>query len=73
MNWRIVADGKTRLAATPEQQERLRALREAVRKRYAREMAEAGFFWRLLLRWRMEREFRREAQPAPGALFVCLR
>jgi hypothetical protein len=73
MNWRIVADGKKRLGATPEQQERLRALREAIRERYAREMAEAGFFRRLRLRWRMWREFRREAQPAPGALFMSWR
>jgi hypothetical protein len=70
MHWRIVADGKKRLAATPEQQERWRALREAIRERHARALAAAGFFGRIRLRWRMWREFRREARPAPGALFV---
>jgi len=73
MDWRIVADGKKRLAATPEQQERLRVLREKIRERYARELAEAGFFGRLLLRWRMEREIRRETQPSARALFVSWR
>lgn len=40
--------------------------------RHAAELAEAGFFQRLLLRWRIAREFRRERrkiEPSAGSLY----
>ena len=68
----IVADGERRLRRSPELKERLQALREAIRERHAEELAAAGLFGRLVLRWQMAAEYRRERrklEPAPGALY----
>jgi hypothetical protein len=72
MKPRFVADGANRLRSSPEFQARLRELRESIQARHAAEFAEAGFFQRLVLRWRIAREFRRERQkiePSRGSLY----
>ncbi|MBI3870602.1 MAG: hypothetical protein HY299_18900 [Verrucomicrobia bacterium] len=72
MKSRIVSDGESRLHRSPEFQERLRQLRESVRARNAAELAEAGFFGRLVLRWRMAMELRaerRKIEPSSGSLY----
>ncbi|MCW5554161.1 MAG: hypothetical protein KIS67_18640 [Verrucomicrobiae bacterium] len=60
MKSRIVADGATRLSRSAEYQMHLSELREFVRARHARELAEAGFVRRLVLHWRIAAEYRRE-------------
>ena len=68
----FVADGESRLRRSPEFQARLRALRDAIRAQHAAELAEAGFFRRLVLHWRIAAEFRRErrkVEPSPGSLY----
>ena len=72
MKPRFVDDGDVRLRRSPEFQARLSELHESVRTRYAAELAPAGFFRRLVLHWRMAREFRRERrkiEPSPGSLY----
>jgi hypothetical protein len=72
MKPRFVADGESRLCSSPKFQARLRELRESIRARHAAELAQAGFFQRLLLRWRIAAEFRRERrkiEPSPGSLY----
>jgi len=72
MNLRFTADGAQRLRETPEFRARLRALRESIEARYAAELAEAYFFRRLILRWRMAAEFRRERrkiEPSAESLY----
>jgi len=68
----IVADGERRLRRSAELKVRLQALREAIRERHAEELAAAGLFGRLVLRWQMAAEYRRERrklEPAPGSLY----
>lgn len=68
----IVNDGESRLRSSLEFQARLRELRDSVRARHSAEMAEAGFFRRLVLRWRMAAEYRRERrkiEPSPRSLY----
>ena len=70
----IVADGKSSLYQNKEFQSRLRELHEAIRKRHLAELATAGFFRRLVLRWRMAADFRRERRtitPSPQSLYGC--
>ena len=72
MKPRFVADGESRLRRSPEFQARLRDLLESIQARHAAELAPAGFFQRLLLRWRIAAEFRRERrkiEPSPGSLY----
>lgn len=72
MKSRIVADGETRLCRSPEFRFRLRELRESVRARHAQELADAGFFRRLVLHWRIAAEYRRErrtVQPSARSLY----
>ena len=72
MNTGIVADGESRLTKSPEFQARLRVLRESIEARHAEELQRAGLFRRLVLRWQMAAEFRRERQkiePSPGSLY----
>jgi hypothetical protein len=68
----IVEDGESRLRSSPEFQARLRGLRDSIRARHSAEIAEAGFFQRLVLRWRMAAEYRRERrkiEPSPDSLY----
>jgi len=68
----IVADGERRLRHSPELKVRLHALREAIQARHAGELAAAGLFGRLVLRWQMAAEYRRERrklEPTPGSLY----
>lgn len=72
MKTRIVSDGEWRLRSSPEFQGRLRELRQFIRARHAAEWAQASFFRRLLLRWRISAEFRRERrkmEPSAGSLY----
>lgn len=74
MNPHIVADGKQRLERDPKNQGRLQELRDSIAARYAGELANAGFFQRLILRRHIAEEFRREQQklkPSPDALYGC--
>lgn len=68
MKPRFVADGGWRLRQSPEFQARLRELRESVRARHAAELAKAGLFRRLVLRWRIASEFRRERRKIEPSL-----
>jgi hypothetical protein len=68
----FVVNGEENMRKSPEFQERLRALRQSVRARHEHELANAGFFRRILLRWQIEREYRRELQkivPSPYTLY----
>ena len=68
----IVADGERRLRRSPEFTVRLHELRETIRERHAEELAAAGLFGRVVLRWRMAAEYhceRRKLEPAPGSLY----
>jgi hypothetical protein len=72
MKPRFVADGGLRLRESPEFQVRLRELRESVRARHAVGLAKAGFFRRLILRWRIAAEVRKERrkiEPSPQSLY----
>jgi hypothetical protein len=60
MKSRFVADGEWRLRRSPEFRVRLRELRKTVRARHAKDLLQAGFFRRLVLRWRIAAEYRRE-------------
>jgi hypothetical protein len=69
----IAAGGARRLHASPEFQARLRELRETIQARHLAEFAEAGFFRRLVLRWRIASEYRRERRkivPSNGSLYA---
>ena len=72
MNPQFVVDGDQRLRRSAGFQARLRELRESIQARHAAAFAQAGFFQRLLLRWRIAAEFRRESrkiEPSPGSLY----
>ncbi len=72
MKSRIVSDGEVRLRESSEFQARLRELRESIRARHADELTKAGFFGRLVLRWHIAVEFRRERrkiEPSPQSLY----
>ena len=72
MKQRIIANGYSRLRNHPEFQSRLRQLQADICGRHASELASAGFFRRLVLRWQMWLEFRRERRkfvPSPGSLY----
>ena len=60
MKHQIVSDGAERLQRSPEFQARLRELWQKIQARHAAELSQAGFFRRLVLRWQMAVEFRRE-------------
>jgi hypothetical protein len=60
MKHQIVSDGAERLKRSPEFQARLRELRQTIQARHAAELSQAGFVRRLVLRWKMAVEFRRE-------------
>ncbi len=52
---------------------RLRALRQSIAARHATELAEAGFFGRLILHWRIAVEYRRARRkivPSAHSLYV---
>ena len=68
----IVADGEFRLRQDKKFQARLKVLRDSIRARHAAELAEASFCQRLVLRWRIAREVRRERrkiEPSPHSLY----
>ena len=60
MKHQIVSGGADRLQRSPEFQARLRELRQAIEARHAAGLAQAGVFRRLILRWQMAVEYRRE-------------
>jgi hypothetical protein len=62
----IVADGRERLRDEEWYRQKERAVREAVRKEYEPELAEASRHRRWVVRWKMWRELRRQMDaPAP--------
>jgi|GEM_PF-2535402 hypothetical protein len=68
----FVSDGKRRLRSSREFETHLRELRESIQARYADEFARAGFLQRMILRWRIATEFRRERrkiEPSPASLY----
>ena len=72
MKTHITADGSFRCRQSPELQTQLRQLRESILARYEEELREAGVFKRLVLRWRIAREFRlerRKIEPSAGSLY----
>ncbi|HXA44417.1 MAG TPA: hypothetical protein VNZ25_02830 [Candidatus Angelobacter sp.] len=72
MKSKIVADGDLRLRRDEKFKARLQAVHDSVRARHELELAEAGFFARLILRWRFAAEIRKERQkiePSPYSLF----
>jgi hypothetical protein len=56
----IVADGHERMKSCGDFQPRLLELRAEIQARHAEELMQAGFFRRILIRRRIEAEFRRE-------------
>ena len=69
----IVADGAQRLRASQEFQARLQELQKHIRARHVHELKEAGFFRRLVLRWHIAWEYRRERRkivPSAYSLYV---
>jgi hypothetical protein len=72
-NSRFVEDGGRRLRECKGYQRRLRELHETIVAQHAAELAEAGFWGRLTLRWRMAAEFRRERRkftPSPESYYL---
>jgi hypothetical protein len=72
MKTHIVADGERRLRCSLEFKARLRDLQESIRERHVAELAKAGSLRRLLIRWRMATEYRRQRRkltPSPGSLY----
>ena len=68
----ITADGSGRVVRNPAMQARLRELTESIQTSHAAELAKAGFFRRILLRWRMAAEYRKEKRrmlPSPQSLY----
>lgn len=68
----ILADGEQRLGACAEVQSRLRELHAAIRARYAEDLEQAGFFRSILIRRRIEAEFRAESgkiEPSKYSLY----
>ena len=66
------AGGEANLKESTEYREKMRRLRDSLYERYAGELAKAGFFRRLILRWRIAAEYRRERQkigPSSQALY----
>jgi hypothetical protein len=60
MKSHIVVNGEMRLRQDKKFQARLQELRESIRARHAAEFARAGFLGRLVLRWRIAAEIRKE-------------
>ena len=56
----LMADGKERMLANDEVQSRLRDLHAAIRAKHAEDLEQAGFFHSILIRRRIEAEFRKE-------------
>ena len=76
MESRLVADGAKRFESSKEHQDRLRKLRESIEARYAKEMPLAGWWDRLLLKWRISVDFRRERKkivPSSQSLYASVR
>ena len=72
MPLRIVHNGRRRLQDDPQQQARLREVRDEVRARYAAESSTPGLLRRLVIELRIMVECRRacaELQPSGRALF----
>lgn len=72
MKPRFIYTGEQQLRRSPEFKAALQELRESIQERHAAEFAEAGFIRRLVLRWRITAEFRRERrmiEPSSGSLY----
>lgn len=72
MKTSIVADGEFRLHRSDKHRARLQILRATIRARHATEEAQANFFGRLVLYWRMTVEYRKERrkiEPSKQSLY----
>ena len=72
MNPQIVADGERRLRHGVHRKLQLQELCDSIKAKHASESAKAGLMQRLVLRWRMAVELRRERrklEPTPGSLY----
>mgnify|MGYP000925126052 CR=1 FL=1 len=73
MTSQLLVDGEERLAESPEFQARLAQLRREIEQRYAAELAEAGVFKGLYLRWKIAAEYHHQASrlyPSPESLYA---
>lgn len=69
----IVADGNLRLRQDKKFQAQLQELSNSIRARHAAELAKVGFFRRLVLRWRIAAEVRKEQrklEPSHHSLYI---
>ncbi|MEI8289268.1 MAG: hypothetical protein WCH99_07325 [Verrucomicrobiota bacterium] len=72
MKQQIVSDGVRRLQTGPGFQASLLELRQTIQARHAAEIAQAGFFRRLILRCQITIEYQRERRklfPSPHTLY----
>ena len=71
MKCSIIPDGPDRMVRHPEHKLRVNELRQSIETKYADEMASVRGFQKLLLKWKMKAEFRRELrkiEPSARAL-----
>ncbi len=69
----LVADGEARLLSSDAHKSRLRDLHKAIEAKYADELAQAGSIQRIVIRHRIEAEFRSEKlriEPSKYALYT---
>ncbi len=70
----IVADGPKRLQRDEKFQARREVLLQSIKIKYAAELARAGLFRRIAIKWQIDREFSREWKkiaPSVHALHLC--
>ncbi|MBX3437636.1 MAG: hypothetical protein KF861_09110 [Planctomycetaceae bacterium] len=60
MHARFLPDGESRRRQSQEFRDCVADLRASIQARYAAELVEAGFLRRLILRWKVAAEFRKE-------------
>ena len=63
------------MPSSPEFKARLRTLRESILAHHVAELAGAEFFRRLMLRWQIATEYRREhrkIEPSPHSLYISI-
>lgn len=73
MKTQIVADGERGMRRSLKFKAHLRDLQESIHERHFTELARAGLLRRLLIRWRMASEYRRESRklsPSPGSFYA---
>src|SRR6056297_1184717 len=72
MKLSFVADGEFRWRFSKEDLARLQVLQEEIQAKYAGQLVEAGFFRRVIIRWQISVEMKRERlklEPSPYSLY----